>query len=221
MYESSLSSPVARKLLVVEDESFIQSLIAGVLDRAGFEIRTCANAVEAKRLVKSFDPDALVVDIELESGPSGLELIAALNRTHPHLGFVVLSSFRPTASDLAALRRTRYLSKKDANDVDALLQEVEAVLTTQDLKSSENPVAGGLLAKLTPTQLDVLKLVAQGYSNAEIAQRRGSSLRGVEQLIARTYEVLGLSRDGKSALRVQATRIYASEAGMPSSERAR
>lgn len=213
--ESSKPNPaISRRILVVEDERFTSSLIVELLGQNGFVVKSVASAVEAKRAVASFDPDALIVDIELGGGPTGLELISALNRSNPDLSFVILSNFRPTASEIAALERTSYLSKREASDVESLVAAIESVLRDSNPKSEL--ASTGELGKLTRSQLAVLRLIAQGLNNAEIAKRRNCSQRAVEQLVARIYEALGIVGDGRSTLRVQATRIYAREAGLPS-----
>jgi len=206
---------IARKVLVVEDETFVNSLLVQVLIQAGFQAEGCSSAVEAKRAVARFDPDAMIVDIELGEGPSGLELISSLNRTNPDIAFVVLSSFRPTAADLNDLKDVAYLSKREAVDSDVLIKTLDLALKGT-LSPTPLPETPNLLSKLTKTQLEVLKLISQGYSNAEIARRRGSTLRAVELLISRTYEALGLSdEESHGAPRVKAARIYIREAGLP------
>ncbi len=49
------------------------------------------------------------------------------------------------------------------------------------------------LGHLTRTQLDVLRCIALGWSNAEIARRRASSLRSVEKMVTRTFDALGVT----------------------------
>ncbi len=62
--------------------------------------------------------------------------------------------------------------------------------------------------RLTRRQLEVLADVAEGYTNAQIAQRRGRSLSSTEQLVARTFEALGIPDDASRNPRVLAARIY-------------
>lgn len=205
----------ARRVLVVEDEVFINSLLVQALNQAGFEAQGVSSAVEAKRAVARFDPDAMIVDIELGEGPSGLELIAALSRSNPAIAFVVLSSFRPTAADLNELKEVAYLSKKEVVDSQVLVNTLDLALKgllSAEAKSSKS----SSLAGLTKIQLETLKLIAQGYSNADIAKLRNSTLRAVELLISRIYEALGLNAiESHGSQRVKAARIYIKEAGLP------
>ena len=58
-------------------------------------------------------------------------------------------------------------------------------------------------------------MVAQGFTNAGIARRRGVSESAVESSMAHIFRILKLKRDGELSLRVQAVRAYITEAGMP------
>ena len=80
-----------RTVLVVENEDFLRSLIADSLEKAGFKVATAANGLDAKRLISSVDPDALVVDIHLGNGPSGLDVAAQISLTTPEVGIVFLT----------------------------------------------------------------------------------------------------------------------------------
>jgi DNA-binding NarL/FixJ family response regulator len=67
--------------------------------------------------------------------------------------------------------------------------------------------------------MGVLADVAAGYTNVEIATRRGSSVRATERMIARTFEALGLSEDPTHNPRVVAAMLYARHAGIPAEAR--
>lgn len=208
----------ARRILVVEDEGYTRSTTAELLRQYGFEVAEAANAVSAKRAVKAFDPDAMVIDIELGDGPNGLDLIAALNKTHKDIAFVLLSNFAPTRTDMAELRNVAYLSKKHISGVGELIDALESVLHDQDPKYNFPAVTAEALDALTPNQLQTLKLLAQGATNLEIAEKRGVSLRATEKSIERIYSTLGLRRDGKSSPRLIAAQVYLDSAGRPNAE---
>jgi DNA-binding NarL/FixJ family response regulator len=70
---------------------------------------------------------------------------------------------------------------------------------------------------LTPAQFELLRLIAMGYSNDQIAQERGVTLRSVESLVNRLFVALGLSSDARSNARVKAAMLYARVMGVPRS----
>ena len=74
-FNAALQPPAhARRILVVEDEPLLRDLIAKSVEASGFIVSTAANAADAKRAIKVSDPDALVLDIELGPGGTGLDL---------------------------------------------------------------------------------------------------------------------------------------------------
>jgi len=73
------------------------------------------------------------------------------------------------------------------------------------------------LSALSDAQLTVLRLLAEGWSNAEIAQRRSITLRSTERLVSRTFTTLGLGDDSSVNARVAAVRMYVRVFGVPDS----
>jgi DNA-binding NarL/FixJ family response regulator len=201
-----------RKVLVVDDEPIIRSLIAERLRQSGFECFVAEDALTAKRVMLREDPDALVVDLDLGDGPSGTELISALSSINPSLGFVLLTNYTPTAAELKSAGNLRYLNKRDVSDISLVIEALDSVLREgQQLFGDVTP---GLLSRLTAGQVEVLALLAKGMSNSEIAEKRGVGLRAIEQTIHRTYVALDLSKGAGGSSRVAAARIYAAEMGL-------
>ena len=211
------SKPV-RRVVVVDDESFTRSTSAQLLRQAGFEVAEASSAVAAKRAVADFDPDAMVIDIELGKGPTGLDLIAALNTTHRHIAFVLLSNFAPTPADLAELQNVAFVSKRQVTDFQQLIDALEYVLADHDPSRVYPATDSGKLAALTKNQIEILRLLASGATNQEISSQRRVSMRAVEKSIQRIYEALDIKRDGKTNPRQMAAQLYMGLAGKPSSD---
>jgi DNA-binding NarL/FixJ family response regulator len=203
----------ARRIIVVDDEPIIRTLVAERLTEFGFETFTAPDALAAKKVVLKEDPDALVVDLDLGDGPSGTELISALSAMNPALGFVLLTNYTPTASELRSAKNIEYLNKREVSDVAAIVSALDRVLQDQGGASMPQP-GESKLAQLTKGQLEVLGMLARGLSNAEIAAQRGVGLRAVEQTIHRIYSTLNLGKRGETSTRVTAARIYSSEMGL-------
>ena len=201
-----------RRVLVVDDEPIIRTLVSERLTQHGFECYTAADALSAKRVMLKEDPDALVVDLDLGDGPSGTELIGALSAMNPSLGFVLLTNYTPTPAELKSAGNLRYLNKRDVSDIKLVVDALDSVLRHGEQQIGE--LSPGVLSKLTPGQLAVLGLLAKGMSNSEIALKRGVGLRAVEQTIHRLYAALDLHRAAGGSARVAASRIYTSEMGL-------
>ncbi len=196
-----------------------RGLLAAVLTAAGFDVFTAATADEAIDAFVAVDPDALITDIDLGAGATGLDLVVSLSARNPHLPVVVLSNYVITPDYTnPVLSRAAYLRKKDLGDTGALLVALDTVLREQGSQTGPDHGHGGRLAALTTSQIHVLRMIAVGMSNAEIAEHRRCSLRAAEHMVQRTFTALGLGADPRSNTRVIAARIYIEEAGMPAIE---
>ena len=75
-----------RRLLVVEDDVLLASLLAESLGASGFDVAVASDAREARDRVDDFDPDVVLLDVALGSGPSGVHLAHALQPLRLHAG---------------------------------------------------------------------------------------------------------------------------------------
>ena len=221
---------MGRRVLLVEDEPLLASLMGQVLIDSGLDVRVCASETEGRRALRDFDPDAALIDVHLGTGPSGLYLAHALSRSHPHVGILLLSRYE----DLSAAgldtwdlpEGSAFLRKDQVSDRRALLAALDGVLRGRPVVPGAGEGAradagadgggdGGALDALTRTQLAVLRLAALGLTNAAIATRRGTSERSVERLLHAVYEALDIPLGGATNARVEAVRRYVAAAGLP------
>jgi DNA-binding NarL/FixJ family response regulator len=203
---------------VVENESLLRDLIARSLEAAGFDVSTAANAADAKRAVKATDPDVCVVDIELGPGPNGFDFAEYLSRESQDVGVVFLTNLpdpRFANRDSKSITQNQaYLRKSQLVDSKELIEAVNAVLKEQDVdKFRHDQNQTRPLAELSKRQISVLKLVAEGQSNSQIAEERGTTVRAVEGMVSRIFIALGVDAQGVGNARVEATRMYLSAAG--------
>jgi DNA-binding NarL/FixJ family response regulator len=210
--------PLQRTIVVVENESLLRDLIARSLEVAGFDVSTAANAADAKRAVKATDPDVCVVDIELGPGPNGFDFAEYLSREAQDVGVVFLTNLpdpRFANRDSKSITQNQaYLRKSQLVDSKELIEAVNAVLKEQDVdKYRHDQDQTRPLAELSKRQISVLKLVAEGQSNSQIAEERGTTVRAVEGMVSRIFVALGVDAQGAGNARVEATRMYLSAAG--------
>lgn len=211
-----------REVLIVEDDAFMSGLLAEILQARGFSVRVAPDAVTAMRCIDDHDPDALIVDLDLGHGPSGIDVIGALGDRVHEFGVVVLSNYpSPSAlvPDASLPDSVGYLLKRKVSDPGEVVAVLEAVLTDgrTPVTDHRDPVPDEL-AMLTPSQLDLLRLIAMGLSNERIARQRGVTLRSVESLVSRLFAALGLASDSSSNARVKAAMLYARCMGIPRPE---
>jgi DNA-binding NarL/FixJ family response regulator len=214
----SQGSPV-RHALIVEDNASLRALIAGAVASTGFEVEAVGDAKAALRAFTKGDPDLLIADIDLGSRPNGVELAHILRAQAPYIGVVFLTHYpNPAAAahHMVLPERSAFLNKSMLSDLSELTDCIESALSDdvepmQLVASQEaNP-----LAALTPGQMATLADIAAGLTNAEIAARRGSSVRATERMVTRMFDALGLVDDPQHNPRVKAAMMYARYAGLP------
>jgi len=117
-----------RRVLIVDDDALLRSLLSSTLSSYGFETQTAENAITAHRQVKGFDPDVLLVDIDLGEGVNGLELVGALGRADSSRGYVILSNYSESVRSVPEVPYISYLNKQDISDSQFLVDQIEGVL---------------------------------------------------------------------------------------------
>lgn len=208
-----------RHVVVVEDEDFLRSLLADYLENAGFLVTTAANAADARRAIKSVDPDAVVLDIDLGPGPNGLDIGESLLAHSADIAVVYLTSL----TDVRVLDevgrsinpRAAYLNKTRIDDGAVLVEALESVLQEKDVSAYRHDKDGERpLADLSLTQIQILKLIAQGMTNQQIADVRQRSLSATEGTIARAFIALGIDPSTDGNARVLAARTFLTQSGL-------
>ncbi|MEY4985369.1 MAG: hypothetical protein RLZZ359_255 [Actinomycetota bacterium] len=201
-------------VLVVEDESFTRQLVGNALIQQGFEVTLCENAAEAVGLVRDAEPNVVVTDLDLGSGASGLDLLHVISRDYPWIGLVVLTAHSQPVlvGEGQVPSGAAYLVKSaivDLNDIGAavyrsisnMAHELTGRRGFQKLPELD-------VFYVSAPQAETLRLLSKGFTNQAIAESRGTSLRGVETIIQRTYKALGLSHGGDKNPRVEAVSLW-------------
>ena len=200
----------------------MRTLLSATLTSLGFEVVACASASEAIRAFDDWDPDVLIADIDLGDRPNGLELATILRVQAPYLGVVFVTNYpspRAFERTISPPPRCAFLQKDLLDSTERLRDVIESAL--DDAEKPRIVISDDVdhpLTRLTPAQLEMVRLMAAGLTNAEIADRRGSSLRAVERLVTRTFDVLGLNDDPRRNPRVVATNLYTRAFGYPCGE---
>ena len=197
--------------MVVEDNQFIRSSVAGALRLAGLDVvLECSTALAAVQGALATLPEVAILDLHLGDGPSGIDIAVGLRRKLPELGIVLLTSFadpRMMSTQLPELPAgTVYLVKQQVADTAEIVTAINLALKNIRVPARTGPK----LAKtpLTNAQIEVLRLVADGLANAEIAQRRQVSEKAVEQTISRVAKRLGIAADSKTNQRAALVRRF-------------
>ena len=208
-----------RKVLIVEDEPLLRSLIAANLEADGFEVVAVGSAAEARSVVDNFDPDVALLDIELGTGPTGVDLALILRSRTPEIGLVFLTHIpepRGVGIDNKAIpKNAAYLNKERVSDHAVLREAIDAALRDKVRGNFRDDKKAHALVDVSRSQLAVLQMVALGMSNAQIAEERGTSVRAVENLVKRAFIAAGIDLEAGGNPRVAAAREYIKVAGLP------
>ncbi len=212
---------INQKLLVVEDNTFMRALISDLLVSLGFEVEAVESASAAVKAAARFDPDAAILDVELGAGPNGFDLARILRETAPEIGLVFLTNI-PEPKTIGVDNRSipkdaAYLVKDSVGDIDLLLKAIKASMrgrVGQELRHDRDVHS---LSNLSRSQLDLLHLAALGLSNTEIAARRGTTVRAVENLFKRAIDSAGIEVGPGEHGRVLAVRKYIETVVLPKS----
>ena len=209
-----------RSVLVVEDDRLTLGLLTETLTQSGFVVGAAASAFEARSMWDRMDPDAVILDIDLGQGINGFDLADAFRTQVPHLAILFLSNLpdaRFAGRNPATLPiDAGYVRKDQLTDSKALVTALDAVLrgSTRDTprhdRDPDRPMAG-----LSRTQIGVLRMVALGMSNQQIAAERGTTAKAVHNVIVRAMALIGNEGAEEGYGRVVAAREFIRAAGLP------
>lgn len=211
------AAPAALRAVVADDETLLREGLASLLDRSGFAVvGQVGNAVELLPLVRNTNPDVVVVDIRMPPTHTteGLEAARVIREELPHTGILVLSAHvdvEHAMELLASGRGIGYLLKSRVTDVADFvdtLQRIAKGASVVDPAVVQELVAGRRrddpLSVLSPRELEVLELMAEGRSNAGIARRLWVTEGTVEKHVRSILTKLGLPETNDDHRRVRA-----------------
>ena len=189
------------KILVVDDHPIVRSGIAGVFAiEDDFElVGEAADGAQALALVAALAPDVVVTDLRMP-GMDGRELTERLARDHPEVKVLVVTTYESDDAILTAIEAgaAGYLLKAAPHE--EIVAGVRAVAAGQTALSPSVAVALVRSARvdrqeiaLTPREVEVLRLVAEGLTNAEIGRQLFLAEATVKTHLIHAFSKLGVS----------------------------
>jgi DNA-binding NarL/FixJ family response regulator len=210
------------RVVVGEDQPLVREGIVRALEQAGFEVvGTAGDAPDLVRKARAHRPDVVVTDIQMppDGTDDGLRAALEIRGSDPDVGVLVLSQFLESryALDLVGERAegVGYLLKEKVGEIrmftdavervagggSALDPEVVALLVGR--KRHDSP-----LDELTKRERQVLSLMAEGRSNAGIAEELVVTIAAVERHVTSIFAKLGLHQSSVQHRRVLAVLRY-------------
>ena len=191
------------KILFADDHQIVREGLARLIDREE-DLKIIAeaeNGVEAVRLAHDLSPDLVILDLRMpvmDGAAAAKEILGA----DPNARILILTSFATAVEIKVAL---------DAGVLGAIVKDsssetlIEAIRATARGKKFVSPEIADIIAEkqLAPTlstrQKDILRLVAKGFNNDEIAEQIGITRHGVKAHLAIAFERLGASSRTEAA----------------------
>lgn len=215
------------RVVIGEDSTLFREGLAALLSSSGYEVvGKAGDALQVRAQVLRTRPDLAIIDVRMppDSTDDGARAAVDIRSTFPELGIILLSQHVETKQSLALVTQGHfgYLLKDRVLDVDEFLATLERVAaggSALDPEVVSRLVAAGrstsTLDLLTPRELEVLALMAEGRTNVGISRRLFLTARTVETHISSIMNKLGLAATDDDHRRVLAVLSFL-EARQPS-----
>lgn len=197
---------MASKILIIDDEEKLRSLLARLLKLEGYAISEAGNLKAAKKAIETDEPDVILCDVKLPDG-NGVDFIAEIKKKHPFLEIILLTAYGNIPDGIQAMKNGAfdYITKGDDNDkiIPLLSKAMEKVQLQKRVQQLENLVgkkysfdsiigkskaiqaAIALAQKVAPTDATVLLLGETGTGKEVFAQAiHNASSRAAKSFIA-------------------------------------
>lgn len=192
------------RVLLADDHAVVRAGIRQFFDQAD-DIEVIAEADDgeaAKTLIEKHLPDVAVLDIQMPKA-SGIDVTRWIRANHPEVGVLILTAYDDDPYVMAVLQAGAngyVLKTASPNDIIRAVRDVHAgnsALDASILQKMMDQMSSGTrtqpIEKLTERELEVLALVAKGYTNKAIGVQLGISDRTVQGHLAHVFNKLHAS----------------------------
>jgi DNA-binding NarL/FixJ family response regulator len=218
------------KVILAEDSYLVREGVRRMLENEpDIELlAVCEDYDSLLSAIANTKPDVVLTDIRMPptGTDEGIRAAERLRQVWPAAGVVLLSQYADPGYALAFLERgtegRAYLLKERVADLDQLLAAIREVAqggsvidpkVVEALVASRSRAAPSPLARLTPREREVLSLLAEGRSNAAVAEGLVLSERAVEKHINSIFAKLNLPETRDAHRRVKAVLLFLAEQG--------
>jgi DNA-binding NarL/FixJ family response regulator len=217
------------RIVIAEDNYLVREGTRRLLEDSGEVVVLAAvgNAEDLREAVRRLGPDAVITDIRMPPGHhmEGIGAAHAIRVDHPGTGVVVLSQHTDESYAFELLRDgtsgLAYMLKDRLGDVEDLIQALREVagggsvidpVVVEALVARHSRTKRSALARLTPREVDVLREMAQGKTNAGIEAALHLSTSTVEKHVNAIFAKLQLA-DAPVHRRVAAVLAFLQDTG--------
>lgn len=209
-------------MAVGEDQPIVREGIVHILQDGGFEVvATAGDAQELVRKVRTYHPNVVVTDIQMppDRTDDGLRAALEIRAAQPEVGVLILSQFLEDryAFELVAdgAQGVGYLLKEKVGDLRMFTDAVRRVASGGSALDPDvvarligRPRRNSPLDQLTKRERQVLSLIAEGRSNAGVADELVITIAAVERHVTSIFDKLDLRQSPEQHRRVVAVLTY-------------
>ncbi len=190
------------KILAIDDDSIIRTLLTNILTKAGYEVVTAADGESGLELAVSTNPDLVVTDFQMP-GISGLEVLTELQRTQPGLPVILLTAHGDVALTIKSIQLGAYDFIEKPIQMQELLDVIRngldvsrqsRNLTEAISQEARKAIEDNLLVGKTPAMREIFKNIGRISLNKVNVLITGETGTGKE-LIARLIHFSGITRE--------------------------
>ena len=200
------------RVLLVDDHEVVRSGLAAMLD-AHDDLEVVAEAgtvAEAISRTRTFEPDVVVMDVRLPDG-TGIEACREIRSRMPEVAVIMLTSFSDDQAlfDSILAGAAGYVLKqvRGGDLVDSIRRVgagesiLDPAVTARVLDRIRNPREDEdpRLARLTPTEMRIVEMIADGATNRQIADRIHLAEKTVKNYVSAILSKLEVSRRAEAA----------------------
>jgi two-component system, LuxR family, response regulator FixJ len=182
-------------IALIEDDDAILRSLSMLLESRGVAVRAYASAESFLADAEARPPQCVVTDIRMP-GMSGLELQRELMTRDAAVPVILITGHGDIAMAVQAIKQGAFDFIEKPFDDERLIASISQAIESGQrarVEQSERAVLEARAAELSPRQVEVMHLVAEGFSNKEIALRLDISPRTVENYRAWVMEKMGAS----------------------------
>ena len=186
------------RILLADDHVIVRMGIASAIS---FEndmtvVGEAGNGQDAVKMADELLPDVVIMDLMMPK-LNGTEATAAILRSHPDIGILMLTSFITSADLGGAIRAGARGALPKTSSQDEIISAIRKIASGGRVipKSMERDIALSRLApELTARQIEVLRLASRGFTNQDIASILGISPNSVKDHMKLIFQRLGVSK---------------------------
>jgi|SRR5580658_5134450 DNA-binding response OmpR family regulator len=195
------SSPVARKVLLVDDDDAVRGMMKAVLEHKQFEVVTACNVSEALRHIASESFDVLITDLHMPNPGDGFTVITAMRHSQPNALTLLVSGYPDVEGAMAAILLAADEIMVKPFDVGKLVDLIrQKMLNRKPAARVEKETVGTILRRCIPAVVE--NWLARAKQSKELNhvplsddERTGHLPRLVEDLIVRLSKPSATTKD--------------------------